>query len=99
MYISKQEDTGATTSPSLSKKPVKPKTEEGSGKRMPEKVDPISKEVLDKFTEDLLPGCLKMLVDMPDTVYTVHDLIAAVASRNGEKWKNNVLEEICQEVL
>ena len=66
--------------------------------KKPEKIEPISKEVLDKFTEDLLPGCLQMLVDIPDTVHTVYELIVAVAARNGEKWKRSILEEICSEV-
>ena len=40
-----------------------------------------------------------MLVDMPDTVHTIYDLIVAVSNRNGEKWKNSMLETICFEVL
>lgn len=83
----------------VSKKSAKPKAEDQVEKRSLEKVEPISKEVLDKFTEELLPGCLKMLVDMPDTVHTIYDLIVAVANRNGEKWKQHVLETICHEVL
>ena len=81
------------------KKPTKAKTEKPIDVKKPEKIEPISKEVLDNFTEDLLPGCLQMLVDMPDTVHTIFDLIVAVANRNGEKWKNGVLEAICCEVL
>ena len=40
-----------------------------------------------------------MLVDMPDAVHTIYDLIVAVANRNGDKWKGNILEAICVEVF
>ena len=81
-----------------SKKPKIKKEEIQDKPYSAKKCQGIPKETLDKFTENLLPGCLNMLVDMPDTVHTMYDLIVAVANRNGESWKNHVLETICKEV-
>ena len=36
--------------------------------RIPEE-PPLEKDVLDGFVDSMLPGCLKLLDDIPDTVY------------------------------
>ena len=72
------------------KKETKPEEEE---------VVPLSKDTLDGFLNNLLDGCLQMLIDMPDTVYTMHELISAVANRNGKKWRSDVLDTLVKQVI
>lgn len=94
-----QEDSGGKSSSNTPKKATKTKSIKSIDVKKSEKVEPISKEVLDVFTEGLLPGCLQMLIDMPDAVHTIYDLIVAVANRNGDKWKGSILEAIGVEVF
>ena len=42
--------------------------EAAAKERIPEE-PPLEKEVLDGFVDSMLPGCLKLLDDIPDTVY------------------------------
>eukprot|EP00794_Sanderia_malayensis_P006098 gene6098-6802_t len=63
-----------------------------------EPVTAIAKETLDVFTDELLSGCLSMLIDLPDIVHTTYDLISSVGSRNGKLWRCNVTQTICKEV-
>lgn len=59
---------------------------------------PLSKEVIDEFTNKALSGCLSLLDTLPDTVYRVCDLLLAVFNRNGPQFKETVLKHLIQEV-
>jgi len=45
-------------------------------------------------------GALRLLDELPETVYRVCDLIIVVTNRNGDKWRDNMLvclvNEVCQ---
>ncbi|XP_064483541.1 E3 ubiquitin-protein ligase HUWE1-like isoform X1 [Ornithodoros turicata] len=60
--------------------------------------DPLDPAIIDSFTKRMLPGCLRLLDTLPDTVYRVCDLLVAVATRNGEEWRDNMLAGLLQEV-
>ncbi|XP_023930490.1 E3 ubiquitin-protein ligase HUWE1 [Lingula anatina] len=62
------------------------------------KEDPLEKEVIDHFTDTMIPGCLKLLDTLPETVYRVCDLLVVVTQRNGDKWRANMLECIAHEI-
>ena len=59
---------------------------------------PLSKDIIDDFTNKALSGCLSLLDTLPDTVYRVCDLLLAVFNRNGSKFKETVLRHLIQEV-
>lgn len=59
---------------------------------------PLEKSELDKFTSDMLHGCLEVLTEMPSTVFKACDVLSAVAQRNGEEWKENTMIRILQQV-
>ena len=60
--------------------------------------EPISKESMDKFTDSILSGCLRLLDTLPDTVYRICDLLLAVAQRNGEKWCQQMIDQLLIEI-
>ncbi|RWS15637.1 E3 ubiquitin-protein ligase HUWE1-like protein, partial [Dinothrombium tinctorium] len=43
-------------------------------------------------------GCLRLLDTLPDTVYRVCDLLLAVCQRNGEKWSENIIKQLLNEI-
>ncbi|XP_068082120.1 E3 ubiquitin-protein ligase HUWE1 [Anabrus simplex] len=51
-------------------------------------------ESLDDFTEAALSACLRLIDNVPDTVYRVCELLVTIAKRNGEKWRDNMLETL-----
>ncbi|KAF8790741.1 E3 ubiquitin-protein ligase HUWE1 like protein [Argiope bruennichi] len=55
------------------------------------KEEPLSSQLIDKFTEKVVDGCLKLADALPETVYRCCDLLIAVAARNGENWRNRFL--------
>ncbi|KAG0441093.1 hypothetical protein HPB47_016051 [Ixodes persulcatus] len=60
--------------------------------------EPPDPGVMDAFTENMLPGCLRLLDSLPDTVYRVCDLLGAVVARNGSAWRDQMLACLLQEV-
>lgn len=68
--------------------PVKPKREE-----------PLSKSRIDTFTDNLLPGSLRLMDELPSTVYKVCDLILTVAQRNGESWCSSLLKHLLDDIM
>ncbi|GIX92131.1 e3 ubiquitin-protein ligase HUWE1 [Caerostris darwini] len=56
-----------------------------------QKEEPLSSQVIKKFTEKVIDGCLKLADALPETVYRCCDLLIAVSSRNGENWRNRFL--------
>ena len=63
-----------------------------------EDYDPLSKAVIDDFTDEALRGCLALLDTLPDTVYRVCDLLIAVFARNGPEFKTKVLGNLMEQV-
>lgn len=61
--------------------------------------EPLATIVIDHFTEHMLPGCLRLLDILPDTVYRACDLIVAVVVRNGEVWREKMLLQLLQEII
>ncbi|RWS28597.1 E3 ubiquitin-protein ligase HUWE1-like protein, partial [Leptotrombidium deliense] len=60
--------------------------------------EPLSKQRMDDFTNDILSGCLNLLDTLPDTVYRVCDMLLAVCQRNGEKWSENMIKQLLAEI-
>ena len=60
--------------------------------------EPIAKESIDRFTDNILSGCLRLLDTLPDTVYRICDLLLAVAQRNGEKWCQQMIVQLLEEI-
>lgn len=60
--------------------------------------EPMSKQMMDDFTKDILPGCLRLLDTLPETVYRVCDLLIAVAQRNGDDWMKRILKQLIEEI-
>ena len=46
----------------------------------------------------MLPGCVTLVSDVPETVYKACDLIVAISARNGREWRDRVLGEILETV-
>ncbi|GBM42389.1 E3 ubiquitin-protein ligase HUWE1 [Araneus ventricosus] len=64
-----------------------------------QKEEPLSSQVIDKFTEKVVDGCLKLADALPETVYRCCDLLIAVAARNGENWRNrSLIQRLINEV-
>ena len=79
----------------------KKRAEEQTAKETEKEKDdkcPLEKSELDKFTSDMLHGCLEVLTEMPSTVFKACDVLSAVAQRNGEQWKENTMIRILQQV-
>ncbi|CAH1782935.1 unnamed protein product [Owenia fusiformis] len=69
----------------------KKKQQEEAARDVQRQEDPLDKETLDKFTEDILPGCMNLLDTLPETVYRVCDLLVVVTQRNGSSWFNEMI--------
>ncbi len=63
-----------------------------------EDFEALEKGVIDKFTENILSGCLGLLDTLSDTVYRVCDLLLAVFARNGDEFKERVIRALILEV-
>ncbi|XP_029040981.2 LOW QUALITY PROTEIN: E3 ubiquitin-protein ligase HUWE1 [Osmia bicornis bicornis] len=55
-------------------------------------------ESIDEFTRSALTQCLNLLDLMPDTVYRICDLLVAIAKRNGDEWRDNMLRQLMKEI-
>lgn len=64
-----------------------------------EREEPLSKARMDAFTEDLLPGALRLMDELPSTVYKVCDLILTVVQRNGDEWCANLLKHLLDDIM
>ena len=58
----------------------------------------IEKSVLDEFTDQLLVGCLQLLVHVPKAVHGVCDVVTITAKRNGKAWKKRTISGLYKEV-
>lgn len=65
----------------------------------PQREEPLSKSRIDTFTDNLLPGSLRLMDELPTTVYKVCDLILTVAQRNGESWCSSLLKHLLDDIM
>lgn len=59
---------------------------------------PLSKEELNAFTNNILSGTLKLLDQMPETVYKCCELLIAVAKRNGDEWFVDMISQLIGQI-
>jgi E3 ubiquitin-protein ligase HUWE1 len=55
-------------------------------------------KTIDEFTYNALEQCLNLLDLMPDTVYRICDLLVTITKRNGNKWRDNMLKQLINEI-
>lgn len=60
--------------------------------------EPLSKMRIDSFTDNILPGSLRLMDELPSTVYRVCDLILTVAQRNGDSWCKSLLTQLLADI-
>lgn len=65
----------------------------------PKREEPLSKARIDTFTDNLLPGSLRLMDELPSTVYKICDLILTVAFRNGETWCKSLLKHLLSDIV
>jgi E3 ubiquitin-protein ligase HUWE1 len=58
----------------------------------------LSKEAIDRFTKTALSACLNLVDTLPDTVYRVCDLLITITKRNGEVWRDEMLDTLVADV-
>ena len=58
----------------------------------------LDSSVIDNFAANMLPGCVSLVSDVPETVYKACDLIVAISARNGHEWRDRVLGDILNTV-
>lgn len=58
----------------------------------------LSKEAIDRFTVTALSACLNLVDTLPDTVYRVCDLLITITKRNGEVWRDEMLDTLVADV-
>ncbi|KAG1657518.1 E3 ubiquitin-protein ligase HUWE1 [Nymphon striatum] len=60
---------------------------------------PIEVDIIDEFTATkLIPGCMKLLDHLSDTVYRVCDLLVTVVYRNGPKWRDLMINGLLDDI-
>jgi hypothetical protein len=62
-----------------------------------EETPQLDKAILDKFANSMLPGLMKILDNVPDTVYRVCDLVVVVVRKYGDQWRDSTLLFILNE--
>lgn len=60
---------------------------------------PLDKEPIDYFANTVLSVCLDLLDQLPDSVYSVCELIFALAKRNGETYRDDIVSDIVCEIV
>ncbi|XP_048739045.2 E3 ubiquitin-protein ligase HUWE1-like isoform X5 [Ostrea edulis] len=88
--------SGTKTTENKPPKAEEEKVEEFNEKQ--EDQEPLEKSILDNFTAQVLPGCLRLLDVLPETVYRVCDLLIVVTNRNGTDWQKMVLANLVKEI-
>lgn len=59
---------------------------------------PLAKKTYDEFSNDALKTCLNLLDELPDAVYRVCDLLVTVSKRNGDAWRDDMLNNLVDEI-
>lgn len=60
--------------------------------------EPLSKEALDEFSNQVLSVCLEYIEKLPETVYKVSDLLTIIVRRNGESFCYKLLNTLAEVV-
>jgi E3 ubiquitin-protein ligase HUWE1 len=63
-----------------------------------EDYEPLSKQQMDVFAKDVMPGCLALLDALPQTVYRLCDLLLVASHRNGTFWTKLELSVLVVEI-
>lgn len=74
------------------------KREEAKSSQPPVNEEPLYKSELDSFTKNILSGTLKLLDQLPETVYKCCELLIAVAKRNGNAWFQEMVAELIRDI-
>lgn len=59
---------------------------------------PLPKTFFDLFSEGALKTCLQLLDELPDAVYRVCDLLVTISKRNGDTWRDDMLNSLVDEI-
>lgn len=59
---------------------------------------PLPKTTFDLFSEGALKTCLQLLDELPDAVYRVCDLLVTISKRNGDTWRDDMLNNLVDEI-
>lgn len=59
---------------------------------------PLPKTFFDIFSEGALKTCLQLLDELPDAVYRVCDLLVTISKRNGDTWRDDMLNNLVDEI-
>ena len=76
----------------------KEETKKEEEKEPKDDLSQVNKELLDEFSDILLPGCIELASSVSDSVYRVCDLLSALAKRNGGEWRSRALERVRNQV-
>ncbi|XP_059618382.1 E3 ubiquitin-protein ligase HUWE1 [Phlebotomus argentipes] len=63
------------------------------------KVEPLATEELDRFTDSAVYVCLHIIDTMPSLVTRALELLTTIAKRNGDKWRDEMLSVILDDVM
>lgn len=59
---------------------------------------PLPKTTFDTFSETALKTSLQLLDELPDAVYRVCDLLVTISKRNGDTWRDDMLNNLVDEI-
>lgn len=59
---------------------------------------PLAKKNFDEFSEEALKTCLSLLDELPEAVYRVCDLLVTISKRNGDTWRDDMLNHLVDEI-
>lgn len=59
---------------------------------------PLPKKHFDDFSNEALKTCLSLLDELPDAVYRVCDLLVMISKRNGDTWRDDMLNHLVDEI-
>ncbi|XP_076800643.1 E3 ubiquitin-protein ligase HUWE1-like isoform X1 [Clavelina lepadiformis] len=60
--------------------------------------EPMSSGDIDAFAASIFEGSLQLVIQMPDTVYRVCDVIVVLMKRAGKEWSDDVLQKLVLQI-
>lgn len=97
-WTSRSQESNAQDVDMVSEETADVKVNKPTQPTKPKREEPLSKSRIDTFTDNLLPGSLRLMDELPSTVYKVCDLILTVAQRNGESWCSSLLRHLLDDI-
>ncbi|KRT79553.1 hypothetical protein AMK59_7881 [Oryctes borbonicus] len=64
-------------------------------KKEEEEIIPLSEELIDNFTQGALQICLDLIEVIPESVFKVCDLLVTIMKRNGQEFRDRLLQDFC----